>query len=81
MVGRVFQHSDRSRPWRYPNTRHIPKGGVQRSCTMDWKEHYKRNLVSADEAVQLVRSGNTVTVAESYPEPEMLLGALGRPPE
>ncbi len=43
---------------------------------MDWTEHYQRNLVSADEAVQLVRSGDTVAVAESYPEPEILLGAL-----
>ncbi|MFQ5874729.1 MAG: butyryl-CoA:acetate CoA-transferase, partial [Dehalococcoidia bacterium] len=32
---------------------------------MDWIEHYQKSLVSADEAVQIVKSGDTV-VLDTY---------------
>ena len=44
---------------------------------MDWQEHYKRKLVSADEAVKLVKSGDRVEIAMS-PTPSVLPPALGK---
>ena len=35
---------------------------------MDWQEEYKRKLVSADEAVRLVKSGDRVEIS-IYPTP------------
>ena len=32
---------------------------------MDWQEHYKRKLVTAEEAVKLVKSGDRVEIAMS----------------
>lgn len=42
---------------------------------MDWKEHYKRRLVSADEAVNTVESGDLVYIA-IHPQPKALIYAL-----
>ena len=44
---------------------------------MDWQEQYKRELVSADEAVKLVKSGDRVEIAMS-PTPSVLPPALGK---
>ena len=42
---------------------------------MDWKEHYKRNLVTADEAVSLVSPGDNVAISLD-PKPTVLMDAL-----
>ena len=44
---------------------------------MDWQEHYKRKLVSADEAVTLVKSGDRVEIS-IYPTPTLLPPALAK---
>ena len=44
---------------------------------MDWQEHYKRKLVTAEEAVKLVKSGDRVEIAMS-PTPTVLPPALGK---
>ncbi len=42
---------------------------------MDWRQHYRHNLVTAEEAVSSISSGDEVTVSVS-PEPTRLLDAL-----
>ena len=42
---------------------------------MDWQEEYKRKLVSADEAVSLVKSGDRVEIS-IFPTPSLLPPAL-----
>ncbi len=42
---------------------------------MDWREHYKRNIVSAEEAVEAIKSGDGVTIPVS-PQPTLLMNAL-----
>ena len=42
---------------------------------MDWRQHYQENLVTPDEAVSIIASGDGVTVSVS-PEPTLLLDAL-----
>ena len=45
---------------------------------MGWKEHYKKNAVSADEAVRLVKSGDVVRLGGlGWPQPKVLIDALG----
>ena len=44
---------------------------------MDWQEHYKRKLVSADEAVYLVKSGDRVEIS-IFPTPTLLPRALAK---
>ncbi|MEE9249003.1 MAG: acetyl-CoA hydrolase/transferase C-terminal domain-containing protein [Dehalococcoidia bacterium] len=41
---------------------------------MDWKEHYEKNTVSAGEAVQVVKSGDTVALG--IDPPDFLISAL-----
>ncbi len=42
---------------------------------MDWREHYRQNLVTPDEAVSTIASGEGVTVSVN-PHPNLLLDAL-----
>ena len=42
---------------------------------MDWRQHYRENLVSPDEAVSTIASGDGVTVSVN-PHPNLLLDAL-----
>ena len=42
---------------------------------MDWRQHYRQNLVTPEEAVSSITSGDEVTVSVS-PEPTRLLDAL-----
>ena len=42
---------------------------------MTWQDHYNRNLVSPEEAVQLVDSGDRVYIP-IYPHPDSLIHAL-----
>jgi 4-hydroxybutyrate CoA-transferase len=42
---------------------------------MDWKEEYKRKLVSAEEAVKVVKPGDTVVISNRW-EPELLEQSL-----
>lgn len=44
---------------------------------MDWQEEYKRKLVSAEEAVKLVKSGDRVEIS-IYPTPTVLPAALAQ---
>ena len=44
---------------------------------MDWREHYRRKLVTADEAVTLIKSGDRVEMAMS-PTPSLLPPALAK---
>jgi len=43
---------------------------------VDWKEEYKRKLVSAEEAVKIVKSGDRVALGGSTEEPQALTEAL-----
>lgn len=43
---------------------------------MNWKKHYEENLVSADEAVGLIKSGDTVVFAHAAGEPAVLVEAM-----
>ena len=60
-----------------PNSGKKHKNSSTRDLLMDWQEHYKRKLVSADEAVKLVKSGDRVEIAMS-PTPSVLPPALGK---
>ena len=42
---------------------------------MDWKEHYKRNTVTADEAIALVSPGDNVAISVD-PKPTLLMDVL-----
>ena len=42
---------------------------------MDWRQHYRENLVTPDEAVSTIASGDGVTVSVN-PHPNLLLDAL-----
>ena len=42
---------------------------------MDWKEHYKRNTVTADEAIALVSPGDNVAISLD-PKPTLLMDIL-----
>ena len=42
---------------------------------MGWKEHYKRNMVSVDEAVSMVSPGDNVAISLD-PKPTLLMDAL-----
>lgn len=42
---------------------------------MDWKEHYKRNTVSTDEAISLIRPGENIAISLD-PKPAALMDAL-----
>ena len=42
---------------------------------MDWKEHYEKNSVSADEAIALVRPGDNLAISVD-PKPTTLMDAL-----
>ncbi|MFQ5934467.1 MAG: acetyl-CoA hydrolase/transferase family protein [Dehalococcoidia bacterium] len=44
---------------------------------MDWREHYKRRLVTTDEAAKVVSSGDRIYVA-IYPHPLEIIHALAR---
>ncbi|MFQ5875757.1 MAG: hypothetical protein ACE5JL_18420, partial [Dehalococcoidia bacterium] len=44
---------------------------------MDWREHYRRRLVSAEEAVKVVNSGDRVCIT-IYPHPLELIHALAQ---
>lgn len=44
-------------------------------CTMDWRERYKRNTVSAEEAARAIRPGDWVTISVT-PMPTKLMDAL-----
>ncbi len=44
---------------------------------MDWREYYKERLVTADQAVKIVKSGDFINVPV-YPHPQGLLEALAR---
>ena len=43
---------------------------------MDWREHYNRNTISAEEAVKMVNSGDTVAIGLPTPGPDLLIEAL-----
>ena len=43
---------------------------------MDWREEYKRKLVSAEEAVKVVKSGDRVVCGTHPDQPKVLGGAL-----
>ena len=43
---------------------------------MSWKEHYQQHLMSAEEAVKHIQSGNRVVVAHACGEPSYLLDAM-----
>jgi acyl-CoA hydrolase len=45
---------------------------------MNWSESYRSKLVSADEALKVVCSGNRVLIHQGCSEPEALVGALVR---
>lgn len=45
---------------------------------MDWKSIYKKRLMTADEAVKHIKSGNRISVGHSVGEPTHLLDALVR---
>ena len=45
--------------------------------SVDWREYYKERLVTADEAVKVVKSGDLINVPV-YPHPKDLLHALAR---
>ena len=42
---------------------------------MDWRQHYRENLVTPDEAVSTIASGDGVTVSVN-PHPNLILDAL-----
>ncbi len=42
---------------------------------MDWKEHYKRNMVTADEAVSVISPGDNIVISLD-PKPSALMDAL-----
>ena len=43
---------------------------------MSWKEYYQKHRMSAAEAIQLVRSGNVVSIGHAVGEPTALFDAL-----
>ena len=43
---------------------------------MSWKEHYQQHLMSAEEAVKHIQSGNRAVVAHACGEPSYLLDAM-----
>lgn len=43
---------------------------------MDWRQTYKDKLITADQAAQLVKSGDTVVPAHAAAEPKYLIDAL-----
>ena len=43
---------------------------------MSWKEYYQKHRMSAAEAIQLVRSGNVVSIGHAVGEPTALVDAL-----
>ena len=43
---------------------------------MNWKEYYKQHLMSAEDAVNHIQSGNRVVVAHACGEPSYLLLSL-----
>ena len=43
---------------------------------MNWKEYYKQHLMSAEDAVNHIQSGNRVVVAHACGEPSIILDAL-----
>jgi 4-hydroxybutyrate CoA-transferase len=45
---------------------------------MDWKQYYKEHLMSADEALRLVKSGDRVATTHAAGEPKFLTDALCR---
>ena len=45
---------------------------------MSWETHYKHNLMTADDALRLVRSGMRVYIQPGCAEPETLVEALMR---
>ena len=44
---------------------------------MNWKEYYKQHLMSAEDAVNHIQSGNRVVVAHACGEPSYLLDVMG----
>ena len=45
---------------------------------MNWKERFSGRLLSADEAVRQIRSGETISIAHVGSEPYALVDALAR---
>ena len=45
---------------------------------MQWKEYYRERLMTADEAVQLIKSGDKVVLAHDVAEPPALVEAMVR---
>ena len=45
---------------------------------MDWKKTYESRKMSADEAVKLIKSGDTVVFAHAVAEPVALVAAMVR---
>ena len=43
---------------------------------MNWKEYYKQHLMSAEDAVNHIQSGNRVVVAHACGEPSYLLDVM-----
>lgn len=43
---------------------------------MSWKEYYTRHCMSADQAVRMVKSGDTVSIGHAAGEPTALIDAL-----
>ena len=49
---------------------------------MNWLDEYKRKLVSAEEAVSAIKSGDRVSIQPGVQEPELLVKAMiARAPE
>ena len=45
---------------------------------MNWKDRFSGRLLSADEAVRQIRSGETISIAHVGSEPYALVDALAR---
>lgn len=43
---------------------------------MNWKEYYKQHLMSAEEAVGHIKSGDRVIVAHACGEPSYIIDAM-----
>lgn len=49
---------------------------VKVCALINWKEYYKQHLMSAEDAVNHIQSGNRVVVAHACGEPSYLLDVM-----